>query len=61
MKKLPEFGEECRELRNDLKDLLPDSCAIVVLPPLPAALMVKQFKNQICDDPIISPLTSQYL
>lgn len=40
MKKLPEFEEEYRKSLKFLKDLVPESCAVVMVPPLPAALMV---------------------
>lgn len=40
MKKLPEFEEEYRQSLKFLKDLVPESCAVVMVPPLPAALMV---------------------
>ena len=36
MKKLPEYEEEYRKSLKCLKDLLPESWVVVIVPPLPA-------------------------
>ena len=45
MKKLPEYEEEYRKSLKCLKDLVPESWVVVMLPPLPAVLMVNCLKT----------------
>ena len=44
MKKLPEYEEEYRKSLKCLKDLVPESWVVVMLPPFPAVLMVNCLK-----------------